>query len=186
MADDKPTKAAQTTGRSLGATGEAVRKNIRRIRDDRGISGPELSARLKALDRPIPPLGIHRIENGSRRVDVDDLMALAVALEVSPATLLMPVDVGRYEPVTVTGYEGQLTAESLWDWLSALDPLPGSVPWPVFLASAWPSWKHAQIADEPRRRSLQVEAEVRRRREGRKVRALDADLKDPGVVRGDD
>lgn len=116
MADEK------TSGRPLDSTGETVRSNLRRIRDRQGISGPDLSAKLIDLGRPIPPLGIHRIEAGKRRVDVDDLMALAVALQVSPISLLMPVSDDPEAQVTATGV-GPLTAYELLSWLRANGPL---------------------------------------------------------------
>lgn len=98
MAETKP-------GRQLGPTGEAVRANIRSLRDRERISGAELSARLKKIGRPIPPLGIQRIEAGSRRVDTDDLVALAVALGVSPIRLLMPESAEVDDQVVQTGRE---------------------------------------------------------------------------------
>lgn len=136
MADDK-----SKAGRQLGATGETVRRNIRWIRDDRGISGAELSHDLDRLGRPIPLLGIQRIEAGTRRVDVDDLMAIAVALGVSPASLLMPlredapgsdrdsavpsagdeVQVGDLVPTT--GWHVAISASQMWDWVTAAKPL---------------------------------------------------------------
>lgn len=116
--DEHPEKAARSTGRPLGATGETVRQNIRRIRDEHGISGSELSARLKGLDRPIPPLGIHRIENGTRRVNVDDLTALAVALDVSPVTLLMPDTPDADTRISVGPWD-ELPASVAWQWLRA-------------------------------------------------------------------
>lgn len=65
-----------------GQTGERVRVNIAHFREARGMTMLGLSERLKQLGRPIPPLGISRLENGDRRVDVDDLMALAEALDL--------------------------------------------------------------------------------------------------------
>jgi transcriptional regulator with XRE-family HTH domain len=153
--NDKPAKAAKSTGRPLGATGETVRKNIRDIRDRKGISAPELSSRLKELDRAIPPLGIHRIESGDRRVDADDLMAFAVALGVSPITLLMPEASSEESPVTITGEELELHAGRVWTWLTAFDTLPqtptqvklmGVFFRSMFGAYAWPAWIQAEDA----------------------------------------
>lgn len=118
----------KAAGRPLGATGETVRKNIRRIRDSKGISGPELSAKLDELHRPIPPLGIHRIESGQRRVDVDDLVNLALALDISPITLLMPEAPSDTEGVSISGYEGEIEARRAWGWLSAKNPLTDTGP----------------------------------------------------------
>ena len=135
----------KTAGRPLGATGTTVRKNIRRIRNDLSVSLPELSSRLKRFDRPIPPLGISRIESGQRRVDVDDLMAFAAALGVSPATLLMPAvkdddsDVEVDDLVSITGWQKPITAGVVWGWITAgSPPVHGTLP--SFAQHAWPVW----------------------------------------------
>jgi transcriptional regulator with XRE-family HTH domain len=136
----------KSAGRPLDATGTTVRKNIRRIRDELGISGPELSEQLRTLNRPIPPLGISRIENGQRRVDVDDLVAIAVALGVSPVTLLMPriEAVGPSDEVTVTGADDSLRAQDVWEWLAANYPLTNkTISFPEmyeFRKMSWPRW----------------------------------------------
>jgi transcriptional regulator with XRE-family HTH domain len=75
---------------SLGDIGHLVRANIRRLRQDRRFTYVELSERLKQVGRPIPVLGLRRIEHGERRVDVDDLGALSMAFGVTPMQLLEP------------------------------------------------------------------------------------------------
>lgn len=77
---------------------------------------------------------INKIENGAklddpryaekppqiRRVDVDDLVALAVVFNVNPNTLLLPaVATGRTE---VTGV-GVVDADRAWDWAEGERPL---------------------------------------------------------------
>lgn len=62
------------------------------LRAARGLTVRELARRLEVLGRPILPSGITKIENGGRRVDTGDLVALALALEVNPNRLLLPVD----------------------------------------------------------------------------------------------
>jgi transcriptional regulator with XRE-family HTH domain len=47
-------------------------------------------AKLTELGHPIPVSSISRLENGERRADVSDLVAIAVALDVSPARLYLP------------------------------------------------------------------------------------------------
>ncbi|BBZ22135.1 helix-turn-helix domain-containing protein [Mycolicibacter hiberniae] len=134
MAETKP-------GRQLGPTGEAVRANIRSLRDRERISGAELSARLKKIGRPIPPLGIQRIEAGSRRVDTDDLVALAVALGVSPIRLLMPESAEVDDQVVQTGREPE-SARRGWEWLQgAFVPGDDETPNPA----AWPSWRTRDV-----------------------------------------
>lgn len=102
----------------------------------------ELSAQLEVLGRPIPPLGIRRIEAGERRVDVDDLVAFAVALGVSPASLLMPEIpmAAKDDLVPITGWHKRITASHIWGWLTATRPLVrgtlGS-----FIDHALPQWE---------------------------------------------
>jgi transcriptional regulator with XRE-family HTH domain len=68
-------------GREMGATVAAIRKQ-------RGMLLTQLSAAVASHGRPIPPNGISRIERGERRVDIDDLVALAESFGVTPAALL--------------------------------------------------------------------------------------------------
>src|ERR1700682_3199392 len=103
----------------LGPTGETVRANIQRLREARNLGYAKLYRKLEEIGRPIPELGLRRIESGTRRVDVDDLMALAAALDVSPATLLMPdTTQEEWETTTVeaTGQPEGVTAQQLWMW----------------------------------------------------------------------
>jgi transcriptional regulator with XRE-family HTH domain len=79
----------ETTAPSLG---DIAARNVRALRDRRRLTVRELSQRLGDLGRPILPSGITKIEQGGRRIDVDDLAALAVALNTSPAFLLSPAD----------------------------------------------------------------------------------------------
>lgn len=145
--DEKPTKS---TGRPLGPTGEAVRSNIKRIREERRIAVTELSARMRKLDRPIPPLGIHRIEAGERRVDVDDLMAFSVALGVSPASLLMPKSEAIQDLVDVTGYPDALTAGRLWAWLGGNLPVAEEHAFATLVTHGWPSWRWQEVNEAVR------------------------------------
>jgi transcriptional regulator with XRE-family HTH domain len=123
----------------LGATGETVRANIQRLRDDQNLGYTKLSRILEELGRPIPELGLRRIEAGDRRVDVDDLLALAAALGVSPVTLLMPADVGRQDSVEATAVPVPYPARLLWLWLTGADPLAAMNLF-AFAERAWPTW----------------------------------------------
>jgi transcriptional regulator with XRE-family HTH domain len=74
----------------LGALGWTVARHVREYREARNLGYAELSRRLDGLGRRIPPLGLRQIEKGERRVDVDDLDALAQALHIELWLLLMP------------------------------------------------------------------------------------------------
>jgi transcriptional regulator with XRE-family HTH domain len=71
-----------------GETGHLVAANLRRLREEQHVSLHELSVRLAAFGRRILPSGLSKIEQGTRRVDVDDLVALADALGTVPSRLL--------------------------------------------------------------------------------------------------
>jgi transcriptional regulator with XRE-family HTH domain len=103
----------------LGPIGNNVKHAVKRFRDDeRRLSYAELSRRLADLGREIPPLGLRRIESGDRRVDADDLVALALALGVSPLALLLPTEAGAVLP------DGKsYAAEQIWEWAMGRQPL---------------------------------------------------------------
>lgn len=67
----------------LGNTGIIVRENIREIRIKR-----ELTQNQLAVLAELPTQSITEIENGARRVNVDDLAAICRALKVAPAEIL--------------------------------------------------------------------------------------------------
>ncbi|MFF2651484.1 helix-turn-helix domain-containing protein [Streptomyces sp. NPDC058045] len=72
----------------LGQAGRNVAVKVKLLRETQRLTKKQLSDRVSELGRPIPPLGIAKIESGGRRVDADDLVALAVALNVRPAAML--------------------------------------------------------------------------------------------------
>lgn len=79
----------------LGPTGERVRSNIRRARLALNMTYAQLSAKLADVGRPIPTLGLSRLEAGDRRVDVDDLAALCLVLKVGPGEMLAAPEDGE-------------------------------------------------------------------------------------------
>jgi transcriptional regulator with XRE-family HTH domain len=76
----------------VGPDGRVVADNIKRIRHVREISLREMESRLRELGRPIHATGLVRIEQYQRRVDIDDLAAIAEVLGVPPARLLAAGD----------------------------------------------------------------------------------------------
>src|SRR5688572_416451 len=100
-----------------GPVSRVVVSNVRRLREAKGWSYPKLSEEMARVGRPILATGLHRLENGKRRVDADDLVALAMALEVSPVTLLMPFTAQGSVELTDT-----ISADALdaWDWSRGL------------------------------------------------------------------
>jgi transcriptional regulator with XRE-family HTH domain len=76
----------------LGETGHTVKAQVRRLREQRKLSLQALSDRMVEVGRPILPSGLSKIESGDRRVDVDDLVALAEAMWATPDDLLTAPD----------------------------------------------------------------------------------------------
>ncbi len=72
-----------------GDSGQRTADNVRQLRERRRLTVRQLSDRLTKLGRPVLPSGIVKIEKGDRRVDADDLVALALALGVTPNRLLL-------------------------------------------------------------------------------------------------
>lgn len=74
----------------LGPAGNNVRRNVRRLREQRRWSYREVEERLSRAGRAIPTLGLSAIDTGERRVDVDDLVALAAVFDLGIEELLQP------------------------------------------------------------------------------------------------
>lgn len=98
--------------------------NVKELRIRRGLSHRELSRRLGEIGRPILPSGIVKLEHRQRRVDADDLMALAVALGVTPNRLLLPGYV-RDDTVALTPAV-QASQGGAWWWATGERRLPGA------------------------------------------------------------
>lgn len=115
-----------------GPIASNVIANVRELRKRADMTLAALSGRLTRLGHPILPTGLQRLEAGKRRVDPDDLVALALALEVAPISLLLPhAEEGK---VTLTGAVSA-PAEAVWDWVRARGPLKNSPSDPMQLVN---------------------------------------------------
>lgn len=105
----------------IGETGRTVALNVTVHRAMRGLSVAALAEKVRATGRDLTRQALSEIEAGRRRVDVDDLVTLALALEVSPAALLMPRADYPEEVVATSG--GRAPARRVWRWLRAEAPI---------------------------------------------------------------
>ncbi|GAB2636134.1 hypothetical protein GCM10027169_00350 [Gordonia jinhuaensis] len=116
----------------IGESGRTVALNVAFHRASQGMTAAELAAKVNANGRALAQQTIGEIENLRRRCDVDDLIALAQGLGVSPATLLMPRSDDPHESVAFTGGDidepgstgrQRMPAHVVWQWLCARMPL---------------------------------------------------------------
>lgn len=123
-------KKTRERGREIGETGATVAANLKRIRSQSGdLSLRELETRLNELGVKISASGLQKIEAGTRRVDTDELMAIAIALNVSPNALLLPYDTsGNDVSSGVTAAPAGITGAQAWAWANGLDHLGPASP----------------------------------------------------------
>jgi hypothetical protein len=106
-------------------------EHIQRVRTAQRLGFAELSRNLSDIGRPIPELGLRRIERGERRVDFDDLLALCYVLQVCPVDLMVSRDAAE-EPYPVIP-KRDFTSDSVREWVRGaeirLQPVmkPGSI-----------------------------------------------------------
>lgn len=75
----------------IGPASLHAARAIEHLRLVRGLTQQQLAARCTALGLPMANTALSRTERARRRCDVDDLVALATALGVSPTTLRLPL-----------------------------------------------------------------------------------------------
>lgn len=114
MADKKKTNQIDITGTTVAA-------NIKRLRGGHMLK--DVSEQLSKIGRHITPLALARIESGERKVDVDDLMALAIVFNVSPLTLLLPESGSALVTSKITGVSHEYGSNILWLWGRGDEPL---------------------------------------------------------------
>lgn len=102
-----------------GPTALTVAANVRRFREARNMTTYALSGALQKAGRPITPSAVAKIERRERQVTADDLVALAVALDVSPAALLLPAK--ATDPVQLTETTS-VSWETAWRWAHGESP----------------------------------------------------------------
>jgi transcriptional regulator with XRE-family HTH domain len=101
-------------GNPAGNTNAHVAANLRSARQAIGLDLRTFADRVKDTGRAMSPSALSKIENGDRRVDVDDLTVFAYILQTTPAALLTPTE-GASPPAGVP--TGQFNHEEIQVWV---------------------------------------------------------------------
>jgi transcriptional regulator with XRE-family HTH domain len=101
-------------GNPAGNTTAHVAANLRAARQAIGMDLRTFADRIKEAGRAMSPSALSKIENGDRRVDVDDLTVFAYILGTTPAALLTPP--GSAQPSTGVP-ENRYNAEEIRAWV---------------------------------------------------------------------
>jgi transcriptional regulator with XRE-family HTH domain len=110
--------SSPTAPQTSGVTGLRLGQTVRALREKHHWDLRELSRRLGEVGNPISLGQLSKLERGERRVDVDDLVALAVAFNTSPNSLLFPgypTSADEEEPVDLTPVVSE-PWNRVWQW----------------------------------------------------------------------
>jgi transcriptional regulator with XRE-family HTH domain len=107
----------------IGPAGERAAANLAEIRKARHMEQAEVADRMNELGRPMSAPVVSKTEKLDRRIDVDDLVAFAVALGVTPNRLLLPGNVRDDELIELLP-EVRVSAMDAWKWATGDEPLP--------------------------------------------------------------
>lgn len=98
-------------------------ERVRAARIRKGwTSQQQLADRLNVLGHAVDRSTIARLEAGKRGVSLDEACAIAAALEVSPLSLMLPLDPG--EPIAVAP-KLSASSQAVREWIRGDEPLPG-------------------------------------------------------------
>lgn len=131
-----------------GPTGQRVAENVWKLRADRGLTKTELAQMVTNLGRPMTLDVITKLEAGQRRVDTDDLMALALALRCTVNRLLLPAQADHGTKVPLTPLVTSPSAWRAWSWACGETPSPGVglVPWEDYIKFPSENKPHRGVA----------------------------------------
>ncbi len=98
-----------------------VAEKVRKLRREREWSQAQLAEAVTRLGHPMHQTAIAKIEAKQRKVSVDDLLVLALALDVPPPLLFLPFEKDDDLALTPTT---AIFPWRVWEWLHGEEPLP--------------------------------------------------------------
>jgi hypothetical protein len=133
------------------------------------MSQRRLVARLDQLGLPLNQSVITRIERGTRKVSLDEAIALAAALDVAPVHLFLPItDEGRVSVTPSTEVPSRVARQ----WALGLRPLdPSNTRFYANQSPSVPDWDEAQVQrqdiSDQEDKAILTERELMEQEEGR-------------------
>lgn len=153
------------TPNKFGPIGRLVAENVQDLRERSRLKQADVVERLSEQGVKMLKTTLSKIENGQRSITVDELVALAYVLEVSPLVLLLPRENVSYQVTP----EETASARLVYEWM--IGELRPPFPWPEDeiadedRARAWSLFSRlVSYAPEPSGHWL-VNAELERRRD---------------------
>lgn len=135
--------------RQEGPVAETVATNLRRLRDLRGLTAQQLADKIASQGGGrLRPDYISLVENRRRSLTLEEALLVAVALDVTPAALLMPDTPDPAAQVTPTPSMRTYPARTVWLWLTgrrALEEPAAGVDW-ADMAAMSPGELHRYVA----------------------------------------
>jgi transcriptional regulator with XRE-family HTH domain len=105
----------------VGPAGQRAAQNLEQLREQSSLSQDELAAGVERLGRPMTRQIVSKIEAAARRIDLDDLMAFALALRTTPNRLLLTPTAAGQAVEIAPGH--QVTELDAWMWAEGERPL---------------------------------------------------------------
>jgi transcriptional regulator with XRE-family HTH domain len=151
------------------------------VREQRSLTLEQLSTRTAELGHPFADSAINKIERGVRDASIGDVVALAAALDISPAHLLFPTTIDSEDTKVRLGKDGdrEETVLRLRDWFSGRAPLGDSDAF--YSMTPERDQKQRNVARHPLMMKL-VELEVYARDFARIGTGLETEVRDEKVL----
>jgi transcriptional regulator with XRE-family HTH domain len=106
--------------------GQVFADRMAEVLKSRGWKKTDLAKRLEELGHPMHPVVLGRIAQGQTRatnVSLEDVLAIAYALEVPPAQMMYPYD--KETSVRIVGNRPAVAPSELYRWTVGFEPLEG-------------------------------------------------------------
>ncbi len=101
-----------------------VAKRVKELRKERKWKQQDLANAMTAKGYPTDRSTVVRLETRKRGISVDDLVAVAAALNVSPGWLLLDAEAGAGETEVAVVGNVRAPAWAAWQWVEGISPLP--------------------------------------------------------------